>query len=106
MAVRILYGHDEEYVLYLKSSLEKTADVYLELIEYYDSHNDTDEAIKVGYEALDKCRDSKTTEVFAFLIKEAYKTGNKTEVVKLYRRAKQRKNVLISELSKVCEDLK
>ena len=52
------------------------------------------------------CRDSKTTEVFAFLIKEAYKTGNKTEVVKLYRRAKQRKNVLISELSKVCEDLK
>ena len=47
------YGHDEEYVLYLKSNLEKTADVYLELIEYYDSHNDTDEAIKVGYEALD-----------------------------------------------------
>jgi hypothetical protein len=100
------YGHDEEYVLYLKRNISKSADVYLELIEYYDSHNNTEEAIKVANEALDKCRDSKITEVFIFLIKEAYKAGNKTEATKLYRRAKQRKNVLISELSKAFKDLK
>ena len=100
------YGHDEEYVLYLKRNLEKSADVFLELIEYYDSHNDTDEAIKVANQALDKCRDSKITEAFIFLIKEAYKAGNKTEASKLYRRAKQRKNILISELSKAYRDLK
>ncbi|MDD4439826.1 MAG: hypothetical protein PHS04_17600 [Tissierellia bacterium] len=100
------YGHDEEYVLYLKRNIAKSADVYLELIEYYDSHNNTDEAIKVANEALDKCRDSKTTEIFIFLIKEAYKSGNKTEATKLYRRAKQRKNVLTSELSKAFKGLK
>ena len=107
-AAKIYYefGHDEEYVLYLNRNLAKSADAYLELIEYYDSHNDTDEAIKVANEALDKCRDSKITEVFVFLIKELYKAGNKAEATKLYRRAKQRKNVLISELSKAYRDLK
>lgn len=69
--------------------------------EYYTSHNNIEGAIEVANKALAKCRDSKITEGLIFLIKDAYKTGNKTEVVKLYRRAKQRKSVLISELNKV-----
>lgn len=99
------YGHDEEYVLYLKRHLAKSADIYLQLIEYYDSHNCTIEAIEIANEALDKCRDLKTTDVFIFLIKEAYKTGDKKEASKLYRRAKRRKNVLISEIDKALKTL-
>ena len=97
------YSYDEKYVSYLKSNLAKSSEVYLELIEYYNFHGNTEEAIKVANEALDKCRDSKTTEVFAFLIKEAYKAGNKTYANKLYSRAKRRNNVSISELNKACE---
>lgn len=100
------YGHEEEYVLYLKRHLAKSADVYLQLIEYYDSHNCTNEAIEIANEALDKCRDLKTTEVFIFLIKEAYRTGDKTEASRLYRRAKQRKKVLISEIDKALNIVK
>lgn len=92
------YGKDEEYVSYLKRNLERSADTYVELMEYYDSHNCKKEAIEIANEALDKCRDLKTTEVFIFLIKEAYKKGDKTEAGKLYRRAKQRKNISISEI--------
>ncbi|MDD3138331.1 MAG: hypothetical protein PHX08_05080 [Lachnospiraceae bacterium] len=107
-AAKIYYefGHEEEYVLYLKRHLAKSADVYLQLIEYYDLHNCTNEAIEIANEALDKCRDLKTTEVFIYLIKEAYRIGDKTEASRLYRKAKQRKKVIISEIDKALKTVK
>ena len=96
------YGHEKEYVAYLENHLAKKSSTYLELIHFYDSHNHYEKALEVAKAALDKCKED-MTDIFIYLIKDAYKKGDESAASRLYGRAKKRKGVTLNKVDEVIE---
>jgi len=96
-AIYLKFGYDQKYIECLQKRLAKNSNPYLALIDYYDSHDKYDKALEIAWLALEKCKDD-LTDIFVFLIKDAYKNGDEVSANKLYNRAKRRSNVKIDKI--------
>ena len=81
-AIYLKFGYDQRYIECLQKRLAKNSNTYLALIDYYDSHDKYDKALEIAWLALEKCKDD-LTDIFVFLIKNAYKNGDEVSANKL-----------------------
>lgn len=84
------YGREDKYVSYLETHLGKEKENYLELIEYYQKHQESEQARQVGERALEKCKED-LTDIFIFLLKDALEHEELKRYNKLYASAKRRR---------------
>jgi tetratricopeptide (TPR) repeat protein len=51
------YGYDQKYIDCLQKRLAKNSNTYMELIDYYSSHDCYEKAVELAWLALEKCKD-------------------------------------------------
>lgn len=87
------YDYLKEYTFCMKKLLAKDSDPYRELIDYYEQHGMHEEAMEIANMTLKLCRDRGMTDIFLFLVKDAYVAGNMEKVAKLVKSTKLRSYV-------------
>ena len=99
-------GEEGRYIQYLETHLGDDPVRYMEVIRYYEK-SDPDKAEQIAELAREKCRRAYKpglTDVYAFLVRRAYDTGDIDRLRKLFDSARRRYTVNAESLKKMCPE--
>ena len=99
-------GEEGRYIQYLETDLGDDPERYMEVIRYYE-RSDPDKAEQIAELAREKCRRAYKpglTDVYAFLVRRAYDTGDIDRLRKLFDSARRRYTVNAESLKKMCPE--
>lgn len=99
-------GEEGRYIQYLETHLGDDPERYMEVIRYYEER-DPDKAEQIAELAREKCRRAYKpglTDVYAFLVRRAYDTGDIDRLRKLFDSARRRYTVNAERLKEMCPE--
>lgn len=99
-------GEEGRYIQYLETHLGDEPEQYMEVVRYYEK-SDPDKAEQIAELAREKCRRAYKpglTDVYAFLVRRAYDTGDIDRLRKLFDSARRRSTVNAESLKKMCPE--
>jgi len=99
-------GEEGRYIQYLETHLGDDPERYMEVIRYYEER-DPDKAEQIAELAREKCRrvyKPDLTDVYAFLVRRAYDTGDIDRLRKLFDSARRRYTVNAERLKEMCPE--
>lgn len=99
-------GEEGRYIQYLETHLGDDPERYMEVIRYYEER-DPDKAEQIAELAREKCRRAYKpglTDVYAFLVRRAYETGDIDRLRKLFDSARRRYTVNAERLKEMCPE--
>lgn len=84
-------GEDQKFIENKKANLQYGSD-YLELAAYYEKHHDSEKALKIVLEGLNRT-DGRLDEIYEYLFRYYEKNEDETALEKLYAESGKRKGV-------------
>ena len=99
-------GEEGRYIQYLETHLGDDPERYMEVIRYYEER-DPDKAEQIAELAREKCRRAYKpglTDVYAFLVRRAYDTGDIDRLRKLFDSARRRYTVNAERIKEMCPE--
>ena len=99
-------GEEGRYIQYLESHLGDEPEQYMEVVRFYEK-SDPGKAEQIAELAREKCRRAYKpglTDVYAFLVRRAYDTGDIDRLRKLFDSARRRYTVNAESLKKMCPE--